>query len=671
MANDIITTTKTEITKSAVDEFITPILKKLKKSVKFNYHDYLVPRGEHFQKYINEAYKEYSTISTLVFHDRIKSLKDIYLPLTLINKNEKEKIVVEGIPVTLLQRCRKLLIIDTAGMGKSTMLKRMFIDVCDKGLNIVGIPLFIDLRRLKIGWSIIDEIEQRLNSLSEKFDKELLLHFLQQGGFIFFLDGYDEISLNDKNAVTQDLQDFVKKAGDNGYRENYFIITSRPEPALSFNGFETYNNKQLDKEEAYILLEKYDTNENKDKSKRLIRMLKTKEYESATEFLKSPLLTSLLFNAFDYKEAIPLKKHLFYRQVYDAYFESHDLKKGDSYTHDKSSGLDTDDFGRVLKYIGFHSLKGGIEYSKDEILGILDKAKTYYSFFSFKSSDFLKDIITAVPLFCKEGGYKWAHKSLMEYFAARFIAEDAKEMQNRILENIYYSKHIEKYINMLDLYCEIDPKGFHKNIRYQFCKDFVSYYDSINYKSKTITNELIDERLSKLFSGRFAIIRFKDKDVGFDYFIKAEDDRIGFLKKFFNDYDELEASGYIFKGPVYYPQCETMLMCFYSNYELLLKLLYAHSKNIFKVKDENFKSEELNKLICKYVGVDKVYRIVINTGASSKQWYKILNSLITNHSRFLLGKNSYLNYDACKKVVEEYDNSLKRDDIDRELFDGL
>lgn len=54
------------------------------------------------------------------------------------------------------------------------------------------------------------------------------------------------------------------------------------------------------------------------------------------EFLKNPLLVSLLFAAFDFKQTIPLKKHIFYRQVFDAYFDSHDLSKGDSYVHEKN-----------------------------------------------------------------------------------------------------------------------------------------------------------------------------------------------------------------------------------------------------------------------------------------------------------------------------------------------
>jgi len=668
MANEIIKTAQTAITESAIDVFITPALKKLRSVYKKKFNEYLVPKGRHFKKYLDEAYDEYSTIKTLLFHERVKSLKDIYLPLTLIPEDiesKEEPVRIEGIPVDLIKRCRKILIKDTAGMGKSTMLKRMFLDVNDIGLNEVGIPLFVDLRRLKSDWSIIDEIEKRLSTLSETFDKELLLYLLEIGGFIFFLDGYDEISLNDKNTVTQNLQDFINSAS-----KNYYILTSRQEPALKgFSGFYIYNIRSLEEKEAYALFEKYDT-QDKEVSNKLISLLKTNDYKSAKEFLKSPLLTILLFNAFDFKETIPLKKHLFYRQVYDAYFEHHDLKKGDYYIHDKSSGLDIDDFGRVLKYIGFHSLKEGIEYSKDELLVILDKAKLFFSNLSFKSSDFLKDILTAVPLFCEENaGYKWAHKSLMEYFAARFIADEAKDKQDRLLSLIYKSEDIEKYINMLDLYYDIDYKGFNKNIRYQLCKDYVSFFDSINYESKIIPKELISERIAKLFWCKPVIIELGDN--AYPVFIKSIDKDFrnnDFFNKYFKNYENIN-NGYKYNGFLY-NSFKIVLGYFTSSYVELIGLLYSRSEDLFK-KAGFISNSDIKRIMNKKMVKDKLYRIDVNTGGSSKEFFLMFNSLIVFPPTKHRIRNYYLDYNACKEVVDSFEKSSNSDAISQDLFDGL
>jgi len=76
----------------------------------------------------------------------------------------------------------------------------------------------------------------------------LLLHLLKSGQFIFFLDGFDEITFEDRRKVTEDIQSFIAKAFD-----NLFVITSRHETALaSFGEFREFTIKPLSKQEAPI-----------------------------------------------------------------------------------------------------------------------------------------------------------------------------------------------------------------------------------------------------------------------------------------------------------------------------------------------------------------------------------------------------------------------------------
>lgn len=215
-------------------------------------------------------------------------------------------------------------------MGKSTITKKMFLDIIDNGY---GIPIYLELRRLTKDHCLLHEIGIQLNSLSKEFDTQLLLELIQSGGFVFFLDGYDEIKLSEKTSVTIDIQEFISKAGD-----NTFILTSRPENSLvSFGDFQQVTIEPLKKKEAYELLRKYDGQG--ETSSLLIDKLKSGKYDMIDEFLKNPLLVTLLFVAFDYKQTIPLKKHVFYRQVYDAHFDGHDLSKGGSFIHEKNPNL--------------------------------------------------------------------------------------------------------------------------------------------------------------------------------------------------------------------------------------------------------------------------------------------------------------------------------------------
>lgn len=461
--------------KSVVDTFVTPKLESLKRRFTLDYKKYHVPTEEHFSEYFYRTYKRVSIINTLVFNNSQIFIKDIYLPLTLIQKTEKKEIKykIQSFPHTLLKKYEKLLITDNAGMGKSTLVKKIFLDTIDEK---IGIPLLVELRRLSKEKKIISEIQEQLNSLTKVFDNSLLLELIMEGGFIILLDGYDEIPLSDRETVTLDIQSFIEKASN-----NTFILTSRPENALKgFGDFLEVKIEPLKKKEAYELLRKYDKQGTV--SSLLIKKLDETEMSNISEFLTNPLLVSLLFTAFQHKQTIPFKKHIFYRQVYDANFESHDLTKGDSYTHDKYSKLEIDDFHRVLRHIGFSCLKDNqrIEFNKDELLALIRKAKVFCVDLDFNESDFLKDLLSTVPLFTQDGNYfRWAHKSLQEYFAGQFIYLDSKEQQSKILLQLYNNPTLDKFINILDLYFDIDTKTFRSTILFDLLTLFDRHWNTI------------------------------------------------------------------------------------------------------------------------------------------------------------------------------------------------
>ena len=491
-----------------VDKLVAPKIEQFSKWCKDNYNEFLIPTAEHFQEYLERTYNKFYNINVWSLNYSKRQLKDIYVPLSLFleySKRQKKeiRIKVDQLPVQLIKEYKQILITDTAGMGKSTMIRFMFVNLIEMGLKEVGIPIYIELNRLKKNWTILDEIQNQLNSLSKNFDSNLLYKLIQTGGFIFFLDGYDEIPIDDISDVTKNLLDFISKAGEN----NYYLLTSRPDDRLSsFVGFHQFRICPLETEDAYKLFKNYDMSEQKETAGRLIDKLNTADYIPVRDYLGNPLLVSLLYAAFEYSPDLPLKKHQFYRQVYDALYKRHDLSKGID-PHEKKSRLDVDDFSRVLRYIGFECLKRGENsFDKDSILGLISYAKEKYKgLFLFSESNFLDDLLLAVPLFTRDGTeYKWAHKSLMEYFAARYVAEDTKQNQDKYLDAIYKSEHLDRYVNMLDLYFDIDEQGFSKSIMLPLLNDFVQYQDTHWPTHSTISNELIEERIGLCY-GSFSL----------------------------------------------------------------------------------------------------------------------------------------------------------------------
>ena len=244
--------------KNIADKIIVPKIELLCKKIGKEYNKIMIPRAEHFQEYFVRSYKKYNSANLLAMKNSQRELKEIYFPLSLKikkckdDKCEEISYLVNGYPKGLLEQFQKLLIIDSAGMGKSTISKMMFLSIIETDLS--RIPIYIELRRLNKKKTVIDEICEQLNAINKEIDRELLLDFIASGDFIFFLDGFDEIALEDKSFVVKDIQSFIAKAYN-----NFYVLTSRPEESLSsFGDFQSCSIAPLSKRNAFSLLRKYD-----------------------------------------------------------------------------------------------------------------------------------------------------------------------------------------------------------------------------------------------------------------------------------------------------------------------------------------------------------------------------------------------------------------------------
>ncbi len=477
------------LAKSLVETFITPKLQKLQKKLARKNALIDATFSDTFQEYLARVYEKNAVLNTLAFRKRKVLLSDVYQPLTIVDSETEQEYLIEGFEKNLFSQSYKILITDTAGMGKSTIVKRLLTSCIEQNL---GIPILIELRRLSTTKGLVDEILEQINPINDSIDKQLILDLVDRGDFIFFLDGFDEIPIDHRNKVSKNIQTFISKAGS-----NRFVLTSRPEDSLSaFGDFIKFEIKQLSDREAFDLIKKYDSS---DLASTLITKIQEPEnFKSIQEYLTTPLLVSLLFTAFEYKQQIPFKKHIFYRQVYDALFESHDLSKGESFTRQKHCGLAVDEFHRVLRVLGYFCFlqNNKIEFTKDELLEIVQKSISYCSDLEVNSSDFIKDIVTSVPLFTIDGTYfRWNHKSLQEYFAAQFIYLDSKGNQEEILLKLCFHERNRSFLNILDLYESIDPNGFRsivvKRLLEVFLESLDTTYKHFSGPQKTLRQQLI------------------------------------------------------------------------------------------------------------------------------------------------------------------------------------
>ncbi|UNK30994.1 NACHT domain-containing protein (plasmid) [Bacillus sp. N5-665] len=436
-----------------------------------------------FHDYLVRTYEQNKFVNVIALGNNQVDIDKIYYPLRISSENGEESYPITNYNSILFNKYKKVIIEDSAGMGKSTIMKKLFISCIEKN---EGIPIFIELRKLQEETEIVDLVLNQLNSIHLEHDKQVILEIINRGDFIFFLDGFDEIPFDYKDKVTHNLKEFIAKSNN-----NIFILTSRSDDVLSsFGQFKKFHINGMETNEAYGLIERYDRflklNLSESIIKQINKNIEQEAFNDLEEFLKVPFLVSLIYLTYKHKRDVPLQKDQFYRKVYDALFEEHDLSK-DGYKRQRYSGLSIDQLHKLLRKLGYLCLiENRVEYTKDKLLSLIEESVDSPYFENIKPHDVFKDLIYNVPLIIEEGlTYRWAHKSFMEYFAAQFIFIDNGDKKEKILGNVMKSKRVSIYLNMLDLYYDIDQETFDKAIIYPILKNYIEYIgDQAQYRFK-------------------------------------------------------------------------------------------------------------------------------------------------------------------------------------------
>ena len=605
---------------------------------------YLVHFKNNFKNYLKQRIDKLSIIDTIVFPNMQVLLDDVYIPLnlyTLSSKNNHMFSVVNKYPKELFENNNKVIIIDSAGMGKSTILKKIFIE-CAKSSK--RIPFLIELSKIDRENSIIDQMRNQLNPINSEIDEDIVTKLVSKGNFLIILDGYDEIKSSDLDVVNRQITLLTEKASRNKY-----IISSRPEAdtIASLGDFLKYAISPLKRDESFKLLKKYDKYNRNSISDKLIGSIESNLSESIMDFLKNPMLTSLLYRAYDFKKDIPLRKNEFYRQVFEALFMSHDYTKDGYLKREKKSNLAIDDFDKILRYIAFITSRvGEVEYTKNKILFYIEKAKDYQRTETFMPSDFFQDILVSVPLFKKDGlSYKWSHKSIQDYFSAKFIWLDIKSNYSVFFESIYKNNRIDKMYNILDILYDLDAKVFVNNLGIRLAKDYVSFYKSQEamgvspvkipflYNNKTFFGKSIQGTKSSHFS---KVVEGHVKTSG--AFIVGTNFNL-----------PMNGTNFNFNAEIYM-----------SNRNLgVLQLILAHKKSkIVKVDFSGINPSSIASIdyFIDELEIDKVINV-------TEELLSLPEHIQKAYIKLILSSVYEMNYDECLKMIDEVDGSDDSDEI--------
>jgi NACHT domain-containing protein len=464
MEGKIIETLATEALKpvsSFIDALLQPKLQRIrinakKRELKDRLGDKIV--NELLEQYFKRLLRRVSGITTIVFPQQQLALSSIYEPMRL-NQMIAEDFKLRGtektvsLSVTDLKAGENYLIVDSAGMGKSTFAKYLVLDIFS---SEVKIPIFLELRRIEESETLLGKISKEIDEHQEDIDERFLGMLFEQGHYIIILDGYDELSENARGKIGAQITELALK-----YDQNTVILTSRPEVSLpEISSSTVFSIQPLNRKQAESLVLRYDAVASLDVGKGLIQ-----QFDAVSrEFLEIPLLVILLYRTYGYNQSIATKVTSFYDDVFNAYYKGHDLSKS-GFSRPKLSGLDFEEFRRLLRGFAFLlsvQQKNNIS-SRTEAHSIIEDSIKLTSTKPTSAPAFFDDLLSSVPLLLKEGNeFRFIHKSICDFFTGEFLAfsQDAEG----IIRKIQAGNLSRSFIKPFEFLAELNPSLFRRSI---------------------------------------------------------------------------------------------------------------------------------------------------------------------------------------------------------------
>lgn len=461
----------------ALEKFVTTIIKKFYKPLSKKILEISKEEWEKFQidfnfvftKYLDKSYEKYCKIKTILYKTEPQYIYDFFEAPVLLKK--PQNLISTDNVNNILDISKFIIIQGTGGIGKSTLLKHLFINELE---NKDLIPVFIELKDINLiedDYSIIDIIFMKLSNLGSTLKREYIEYALDSGCFLFLLDGYDEIVSNKKDAFFRKLDEFCDK-----YTENYFVISSRPySEFVEFQRFTILKTQPLSKEQAISLVSK--VNYESGIKERFIAELEKGLYESHMSFASNPLLLNIMLLTFDNYADIPEKLHLFYSNAFETLYAKHDATKA-GYKREMLSKLSYDSFRKVFAYFCFITYTKGItEFTYEELQENLNKIKI--SKVEFNIDNYIFDLVNSLCLLYKEGfSYTFAHRSFQEYFTAVFLKELSDvNLQKYGIQMIKREPERASQDNVFDMLYDMIEERFEKNILLPLLIDYEKSID--------------------------------------------------------------------------------------------------------------------------------------------------------------------------------------------------
>ena len=487
-------------------------ISKLLKSLDFLLNDILSGVKEEFTHIIKNEILEYQSRelnrilnNTKTFIERDSPVKfyDVYFPIKIEKFQNRFQKILNLAKVNSIES-KNSIIQGNAGSGKSMFMKHLYIQATDFREII---PILIELRY--VDEKLSEYLENIFYSNKISHTKNITDNILKTGKIHLFLDGFDEVPLENREKMLNEINILSKK-----YDKMKICISSRPEANIkSLPSFELYKIQPLTDDDVISFTTKQLLKADEKELKNVLDSLQS-DKKDFNEYTKNPLLLSMYIMTFKTFSDIPNSKNRFYYQVFETIYSKHDSVNKLAFRRPKVTKFTKENFEKLLNYFSYLTLeKHKITFTKSNFEYNLERCKKLKHIPDFEIEDLIEDLVVSINIIYKEGiYYSFPHKSLQEYFSASFIV-------NLNLENkVEYYKNLSRTIainptqrlNYLSLLFEMDRNCFLENFILNLLNEALKCYYNCFGEYQQLTRNMIQTV----------------KEIGFKTFIRLGEDDV-------------------------------------------------------------------------------------------------------------------------------------------------
>ncbi|MGC0881554.1 NACHT domain-containing protein [Pantoea agglomerans] len=431
-------------------------------------------------------------------------INDVYHPLKIREANGNEDNILTVKDGFLIEEKSFINIIGIAGQGKSTILRKVFIEQLKHGEKI---PFFIELRKAeKIG--VKKHLEMILLECGIPASEQSVIELLKSNKVILMLDGFDEINSEHVSRIMDEILNI------NNQMSTQLITTTRPDTLVCNEpNITNFKVEFLDKEDIIAIINKLNVKNGIDVDLMPALLETLSRNDALVGVMNLPILVNLFYVSYPYLDSVPQSAVDFYSSLFVTLYLRHDKIK--NHDREKSSLLSYKEAFDCFNALCFMSLNdGNLDFTELSLSRYVESAMKVNGLLNDKNKpeQLLQDFIKVTCLIQKDGfdRYVFLHKSIQEYHAAEFVKDlgvDKKEFFFRELSNSIASDM--KFSNAIKFLMEIERENTIKLMLIPLCEKFD--IDKWGSPSDAVVTEIY-ENISSSLETQLLIVK-DEKDV--------------------------------------------------------------------------------------------------------------------------------------------------------------